>query len=38
MKKEMLATRRIEKKDLNIFKVTNSADDVVKIIKKFYRK
>ena len=38
MKKQMLTNKLIDKKDLNIFKVTDSADEVIRIIKAFYKK
>lgn len=38
IKKWMLKSMRIDKKDLNIFKITDSPDEVVAIIKKFYKK
>ena len=38
MKKQMLTNKLIDKKDLNIFKVTDNADEVIRIIKAFYKK
>ncbi|MFH1868029.1 MAG: TIGR00730 family Rossman fold protein [Candidatus Omnitrophota bacterium] len=38
IKKTMLKTMRIDKKDLNIFKITDNPDEVIGIIKKFYKK
>ena len=38
MKKQMLTDKLIDKKDLNIFKVTDNADEVIRIIKAFYKK
>jgi len=38
MKEHMLKSDLIRKKDLNIFKITDSPDEVLKIIKDFYKK
>ena len=38
MKKQMLKNKLIDKKNLSIFKVTDSADEVIRIIKAFYKK
>jgi uncharacterized protein (TIGR00730 family) len=38
MKETMLSRGLIDKKDLNIYKVTDSPDEVVQIIRRFYRK
>lgn len=38
MKEQMLKCKRIDQEDLDIFRVTDSPDEVVTIIKEFYRK
>jgi len=38
MKEHMLKKDLVRKKDLNIFKITDSPDEVLKIIKDFYKK
>ena len=38
MKKQMLKNKLISKKDLNIFQITDSPDEVIKIIKAFSKK
>jgi len=38
MRKQMLTNKLIDKKDLSIFKITDSADEVITIIKAFYKK
>ncbi|MBU3911546.1 MAG: TIGR00730 family Rossman fold protein [Candidatus Omnitrophica bacterium] len=38
VKKDMLKEDRIDKKDLGIFRIADTAEDVLKIIKEFYSK
>ena len=38
MKEQMLKNKLISKKDLNIFQITDSPDEVIRIIKAFYKK
>ncbi|MBU4149671.1 MAG: TIGR00730 family Rossman fold protein [Candidatus Omnitrophica bacterium] len=38
VKKDMLKEDRIDKKDMGIFRITDTAEDVLKIIKEFYSK
>lgn len=38
MKEQMLKKERIDKKELDIFKITDSPEKVVSMIKEFYRK
>lgn len=38
IKERMLKLRRIDRKDFDIFKITDNPDEVVTIIKEFYRK